>query len=200
VLDVAGFLTLSFGISLLGFFLGNKTSSPAFVMLLCAQLLLDFVFVLKDGFNGYSVGKYLCNLRVVDVKTGLPCDFGASLKRNLPLLIPLYFLLAAFQIGRGRRWGEKWADTKVVWQKFHNNSVLGITNAKNPDLYKSLNNKATRVFLAIVLCLAGFIGMCGSIYIKSETDRVRCLELKQSQYEAPLPILNEPIAKPNDRN
>lgn len=75
-------------------------------------------FPLKDGFRGMSPGKWLCDLQVVDCLTLRPTGFVASFKRNLLTLIPvLGALLIALRLRVGRRWGDGWANTMVVWRK-----------------------------------------------------------------------------------
>lgn len=75
------------------------------------------LWVFRDGFNGHSFGKSVMGLQVVDVDTGQGAGFGASFKRNLPMLIPFAPLVAAFQMSRGPRLGDGWANTRVVWKK-----------------------------------------------------------------------------------
>jgi uncharacterized RDD family membrane protein YckC len=75
------------------------------------------LFLFKDGFNGHSLGKAMMGLQVVDQDSGEGAGFGASFKRNLPLLIPLVPLIVAFQLGSGPRTGDGWANTRVVWKK-----------------------------------------------------------------------------------
>jgi uncharacterized RDD family membrane protein YckC len=79
--------------------------------------LLYGAWLLKDGFGGHSPGKSAMGLQVVDIDTGQGADFGASFKRNLPMLIPFAPLVAAFQMSRGPRLGDGWANTRVVWKK-----------------------------------------------------------------------------------
>ena len=74
-------------------------------------------WLLKDGFHGYSFGKSLLGLQVIDIDTGQGAGFGASFRRNLPMLIPFAPLVAAFQMSRGPRLGDGWANTRVVWKK-----------------------------------------------------------------------------------
>lgn len=76
------------------------------------------LFLLKDGFNGHSLGKSMLGLQVIDVDSGQGAGFGASFKRNLPLLIPVVPLIVAIQLNRGPRWGDGWANTRVVWKKY----------------------------------------------------------------------------------
>jgi len=79
--------------------------------------LLYGLWLFRDGFNGHSFGKSVTGLQVVDTGTGRGATFGASFKRNLPMLIPFAPLVAAFQMTRGPRLGDGWANTRVVWKK-----------------------------------------------------------------------------------
>lgn len=79
--------------------------------------LLYFLWLFRDGFGGRSFGKSVLGLQVVDVDTGQGAGFGASFKRNLPMLIPFAPLVAAAQMSRGPRLGDGWANTRVVWKK-----------------------------------------------------------------------------------
>ena len=76
------------------------------------------LWLFKDGFHGHSFGKALLGLQVVDVDTGEGAGFGASFQRNLPLMIPFAVIFAAFQLSRGTRLGDRWANTRVVWKKY----------------------------------------------------------------------------------
>ena len=80
--------------------------------------LLYGAWLLKDGFDGHSFGKSLMGLQVVDIDTEQGAGFGASFQRNLPMLIPFAPLVAAFQMSRGPRLGDGWANTRVVWKKY----------------------------------------------------------------------------------
>jgi uncharacterized RDD family membrane protein YckC len=75
------------------------------------------VWLLKDGFDGHSLGKRVMGLQVVDASNGVGARFGASFRRNLPMLIPFAPLVAAFQMTRGPRLGDGWANTRVIWKK-----------------------------------------------------------------------------------
>ncbi|MBN1591771.1 MAG: RDD family protein [Candidatus Coatesbacteria bacterium] len=82
------------------------------------SLAMTLLLLIKDGFNGHSPGKALLGVLVLDDRTGEPAGFWASFKRNLPLLIPLVWIVVAFQLVKGHRWGDKWSHTKVVWKKY----------------------------------------------------------------------------------
>lgn len=75
---------------------------------------------MKDGFNGKSIGKAIFGLKVVNLKTNEPISFKSSFKRNLPILIPFVPLIVAFQLRKGTRMGDRWASSKVIWEKYKN--------------------------------------------------------------------------------
>ncbi len=80
--------------------------------------LLWIGFLIKDGFSGRSPGKMICGLHVIDVSTRRHISFGASFKRNLATYIPFASLIMAVQLLKGPRWGDRWANTMVVWTHF----------------------------------------------------------------------------------
>lgn len=89
------------------------------------QLLKDLLLLLwagfvlvKDGFKGYSPGKWLVGVRVLSERTERGASFLDSFKRNLPLLVPLMPLVVYFQLLKGYRVGDGWARTKVIWDRF----------------------------------------------------------------------------------
>jgi uncharacterized RDD family membrane protein YckC len=86
------------------------------INLLRWPLFLAFLF--KDGFSGYSPGKWLCGVRVIDWKTRQPLGFMASFKRNLPVFIPVVPLVIAYQLQKGKRWGDGWSNSMVIWKKY----------------------------------------------------------------------------------
>ncbi len=81
-------------------------------------VFVPLVFAMKDGFSGHSPGKWLTGVQVVDQLTREPIGFRQSFKRNLCLIIPIAPLIVAFTLAKGRRWGDKWAHTEVVWKKY----------------------------------------------------------------------------------
>jgi uncharacterized RDD family membrane protein YckC len=110
---------------LIGFF---ETRSSAALELLWAVVwgLLGFIiapvlFALKDSVNGRSPGKFLFGLQVVDADSREPIGWDQSLKRNLILAIPylglLGIIVGCVTMMRGRRWGDGWARTDVIWLK-----------------------------------------------------------------------------------
>lgn len=76
------------------------------------------VFLMKDGFSGYSPGKALLGLRTINEVNGKPIGFGSSFKRNLPTLVPFMPLVIAFQLCEGHRTGDKWSASKVIWKQY----------------------------------------------------------------------------------
>jgi uncharacterized RDD family membrane protein YckC len=88
---------------------------------------LPYVFIgalyllLRDGVAGRSVGKFVCGLVVINVKTGRPCGQGASISRNAILLLPGANVVAAFleaativRDPQGQRLGDRLAWTQVI--------------------------------------------------------------------------------------
>lgn len=82
--------------------------------------LLFPIFCMKDGFSGSSLGKAMMGVQVIDKTSGQPSGFGASFKRNLPLIIPFMLLIVAFQLCKGNRIGDGWSNTRVIWKKYRN--------------------------------------------------------------------------------
>ena len=97
--------------------------SPSFEITQALLVLFNFgssspYLIGKDAwFKGRSVGKAACGITVVDVETNYPIGPGQSVKRNAILLVPLIWLFVFFQLifWRGRRLGEKWAGTRVIF-------------------------------------------------------------------------------------
>ena len=89
-------------------------------------VILPLLFACKDGFSGQSPGKWLLGVRVVDNDTLEPIGFKQSLKRNLILIIPLAWLLIEFQLLKGDRSGDKWANTRVILKKYAHRAPFDI--------------------------------------------------------------------------
>ncbi len=80
---------------------------------------LPLLFCCKDAIGGRSPGKWLLGLQVVDGQSREPIGLGQSLKRNLLFMFPLIgTLLGALTMMGGRRLGDNWARTDVVWLKY----------------------------------------------------------------------------------
>ncbi|MCC7291067.1 MAG: RDD family protein [Phycisphaerales bacterium] len=82
--------------------------------------------LLKDGFRGQSPGKHWLGLRVVDRETLRPTSLGGSMKRNLALLMPFFlgYIAVGLTLRRRGRFGEKWAGTVVIEDRFRDNPVF----------------------------------------------------------------------------
>lgn len=127
LLDVMGILLLGFSAGLLfgavASFAGMAPGMVSVVTTLLSWLLLPLWFC-KDCFDGQSVGKALCGVRVIDETTGVPCGISTSFKRNLPLIIPFMPLIAGIQLCKGHRTGDSWSNTKVVWKKYADHPIF----------------------------------------------------------------------------
>ena len=80
----------------------------------------------KDGFLGYSLGKAMMGVQMIYMSTGKPCDFVASFKRNLPLMIPLMPFYIFSQLCQGQRIGDGWSSTGVIWKKHADKVPFGL--------------------------------------------------------------------------
>lgn len=99
--------------------IANASQTTAdLVITLFGWLVFPLVFFLKDGFWGYSPGKAICRVQVVNRLTLEPTGVVPSLKRNLILIVPLMPLVIAWWLQRGYRLGDGWARTKVIWKKY----------------------------------------------------------------------------------
>ncbi len=87
------------------------------LMMAGAFIIAPVMLFMKDGFRGYSPGKAVCGLRVINTATGRPAGFVASLQRNLVLYVPLMPLVLAFLLTNGPRIGDGWARTRVIRRK-----------------------------------------------------------------------------------
>ena len=97
----------------------NELTGTAAVIIACSFLVaapLGFgYFLMRDGFRRGSLGKRVCGLRVVDVRSGEPCRPLQSLVRNLILIvIGAADLIVPFFRSDGRRIGDTVAGTVVV--------------------------------------------------------------------------------------
>lgn len=84
------------------------------------------LFMIKDGFAGQSPGKMLMGVRAIDETTGQPIGLGTSLKRNLSIIIPFMPLVMAVQMMKGPRMGDRWANTRVIWNKYATSPVFRV--------------------------------------------------------------------------
>ena len=71
--------------------------------------------VLRDCYNGKSIGKFCVNLQVIN-EEGKPANFVQSVTRNILMAIPVFPIIEYFVMmndGLGRRIGDKLAKTQV---------------------------------------------------------------------------------------
>jgi uncharacterized RDD family membrane protein YckC len=88
---------------------------------LSSALFIAAYLLLRDAVHGRSVGKFVCGLVVINVETGLPCKWRASVNRNILFVIPGANVVAAFLEAKtivhdpqGLRLGDRFALTQVV--------------------------------------------------------------------------------------
>jgi len=112
---VAFFLTFGMNAIISRFHLADP---PDVVILAYLLVFLPFLFTTKDAISGYSLGKRIMGLRVLEWQSRKPIGFRQSIIRNLTLVFPFVPILAAFELPMGRRGGDLWADTFVVWEKY----------------------------------------------------------------------------------
>jgi uncharacterized RDD family membrane protein YckC len=73
-------------------------------------------WIVLQGLTGYSVGKFVTRIRVVDGRGGVP-GLGRALIRTLPLVIEQLGVIAIWAMLRRpsrQRFGDRWAKTFVV--------------------------------------------------------------------------------------
>jgi uncharacterized RDD family membrane protein YckC len=99
-------------------------------------LLFLPLFLMKDGFSGSSPGKAMMGVQVVVETTGQPIGFEESFKRNLPLIFPVVPFIAAFQLDKGNRIGDGWANTRVIWKKYRDKTPFTINGKLKEDRAK----------------------------------------------------------------
>lgn len=91
-----------------------------------------FIFSLRDGLlGGKSPGKALCGVEVRSASDYQPIGFAQSLKRNIVLLLPFVVFVVLIQMSNGKRTGDGWADTRVIWSKYADNPVFTGRPAKD---------------------------------------------------------------------
>jgi uncharacterized RDD family membrane protein YckC len=114
VVDVALFAATGFVSEFLYHAAGGGPELPGW-----AGPVLLLLFLLKDGCRGMSPGKWLFGVQVLDEVTLRPAGAWASLKRNLVFLLSVIgVFLVAMDVHRGRRWGDGWAGTAVIWRRY----------------------------------------------------------------------------------
>ncbi len=106
-------------------------------------------FLLRDA-AGRSVGKFLLGLVVVDLETGRPSGWRASIRRNALVVLPGANVVAAFleastivRDPQGQRLGDRFALTQVV-EGFGAKDFVTTVQQWLLDLVEQLNNKVEK--------------------------------------------------------
>ncbi|WP_432798172.1 RDD family protein [Poriferisphaera sp. WC338] len=110
------------------------------LVLLGAGIGSLILFTFKDGFRGYSLGKLIFGVRVIEKQTGEPIGFGKSFRRNIRVevigtllkLIPfaggiaslVFYFVIGSKLCEGPRMGDDSAGTKVIWNRHKNKHVF----------------------------------------------------------------------------
>lgn len=106
------FASLQITAILLKYLGGNE-----YVILLLLPVLFIF-FSIKDGFGGYSLGKAILGLRVINENNGKPIGLWQSIRRNFPTFNGYLFIRICFELPHGHRTGDERGQSKVIWKKY----------------------------------------------------------------------------------
>lgn len=149
--------------------------------------LLFLVFCFKDGFSGSSPGRIMMGLKVVDKTSGQPIGFGVSFIRNLPLMIPFMPLIIAFQLHKGNRIGDGWANTRVIWKKYKDKLPFAISDKDKiaSSQYEQRQTEAKKEGPTLADRLMGRVSE-GKELSERETE-----EVMQSEHELEEPLKSE---------
>jgi uncharacterized RDD family membrane protein YckC len=132
---------LPFLFMMIKFALLKNTTWIILNLYLTVMLLISFclmiIFLIKDGFGGYSPGKAIAGIRVINNKNGKPIGLWRSFKRNLPLFIPLIIIFMFFELRSGYRTGDRWSQSKVIWNKYASNPIF----QANPSVWSEQSKK-----------------------------------------------------------
>ncbi len=97
----------------------NSGGVATVLLQLLSWVAVPFAFTFKDAFGGWSAGKRLFGVRVVDATTRQPITPIKSMQRNLVLMIPYVGVIGGvITMMKGPRWGDRWANTMVTWCKW----------------------------------------------------------------------------------
>lgn len=94
------------------------TGAAAIAVEVLAPPVVLLILVLRDGIGGRSPGKWLLGLTVIRADNGRTAGLTESVKRNLILLVPGMIYYLPFTLGRGLRIGDRWANTRVIWNRY----------------------------------------------------------------------------------
>lgn len=99
-------------------FISFKLLFVGYLIAIAYLLTKDAIPATSGFFGGQSVGKKLMKIKVIkeDTGQGIEGDWGASIVRQVSLLIPLFGFVDALMVfgDERKRFGDKWANTIVV--------------------------------------------------------------------------------------
>ncbi|WP_428667263.1 RDD family protein [Runella sp.] len=99
-------------------FISFKLFFVGYLIAIAYLLTKDAIPATSGFFGGQSVGKKLMKIKVIkeDTGQGIEGDWGASIVRQVSLLIPLFGFVDALMVfgDERKRFGDKWANTIVV--------------------------------------------------------------------------------------
>ncbi len=93
------------------------------MILFLAISIIIFFPLIKDGFGGYSPGKALLGLKVINDLDGEPIGFWRSFKRNFSWS-NWTVIRVCFELGQGYRTGDERAQSKVIWTRYAEHPVF----------------------------------------------------------------------------
>lgn len=88
-------------------------------------------FLGKDAFGGASIGKRCLDLKVINDITSKPINFISSVQRNAIFVFLLPSIYVYFQLARGKRLADGWANSRVVRVKYQNQIPFRVESAGN---------------------------------------------------------------------
>ena len=157
MIDSILIIILSFGVGIfIGFVRSYNGLDPAGTDIeneLIGGLLFLLYVLLKDTlFNGQSLGKKFCDLRVISLKTGDTPSMGGLISRNVTLVISWFILIESLIIlvsKKGQRLGDQWNKTLVI----EDDDPKAVAN---PKMGKANWNYISTLIVGIALFLALF--------------------------------------------
>jgi uncharacterized RDD family membrane protein YckC len=118
VLDLIVMYVVLFAATFLMMALGASQTMQSIVINVVAFGAAAFLFVRDAVFDGAGIGKRIVGLRVVQAKDGkTPLTIGQGIVRWLSQYVPIFNLVdaqAAFADPLMRRYGDRWAGTRVI--------------------------------------------------------------------------------------
>lgn len=134
--SIAGTAVTLFSFFLIRALAGSATASVLTLLITIGYWF--FVNVLLQGTRGYTPGKRLCGLMVVDA-AGRPCGTHAALQRSLlwtldgfPYVAPIAAFGAVMSSRRNQRIGDRFAGTFVVDEQFVGSPPVAVAIPTDP--------------------------------------------------------------------